>query len=577
MAVLKFTPKLYQVELSRKLNREILEVTKGEAKYYNRLYKFFQYTQIRSSSEIDYDVRKDYIDLLKKEKLTEKYRLELISQFDRLKIENMPEIYLEGKSFSAEQEFFKGEKLFLLYVPNKKKAETFRKVRNKDDLLWDFRNIHSVNLKKQIKILLIEILNMDIVQRKRRYYLEPLKLLMKYCNKYKIDDIEEMEQTEENRFYLYLNTQAEIIKKQAPKVVEFARKTLFLVRSDINWRACVWYMDKFRLDKRRINASAPVRKISFLDINNKENRGYLQLYAKYLIGISDIAVSSVRNIVGFLSQFLKYLDEFNKNITDLENEDIENYVSILNNHDIKYSTFNLCITNIHRFLLFLNVKNIDVLNFYPETFFKRGYMEHNDRSVPEKTIAKLIKELPTFPEHLQVMYLILLCTGIRKSELCTIKAGSFYTDGRESWMRIYQIKMKREKTIPVPRILVGIVEEYEKKYRKKQGEYLFKNKKGNAFNGQTFSQQMIRECKQRNIDCGDYIFRAHDYRHSVATCMYGKGVSIQGVRDYLGHTSENMTKQYIDFMPERIITAEDRYFLKNQSFDMKGEQDEREY
>ena len=192
MAVLKFTPKLYQVELSRKLNREILEVTKGEAKYYNRLYKFFQYTQIRSSSEIDYDVRKDYIDLLKKEKLTEKYRLELISQFDRLKIENMPEIYLEGKSFSAEQEFFKGEKLFLLYVPNKKKAETFRKVRNKDDLLWDFRNIHSVNLKKQIKILLIEILNMDIVQRKRRYYLEPLKLLMKYCNKYKIDDIEEM-------------------------------------------------------------------------------------------------------------------------------------------------------------------------------------------------------------------------------------------------------------------------------------------------------------------------------------------------------------------------------------------------
>ncbi len=577
MAVLKFTPKLYQVKLSRKLNREILEVTKGEAKFYNRLYKFFQYTQIRSSSEIDYDVRKDYIDLLKKEKITEKYRSELISQFDRLKIENMSQIYLEDKPFSVEQEFFKGEKLFLLYVPNKKKAETFRKVRNKEDLLWDFRNIYSVNLKKQIKILLIEILNMDIVQRKRRYYLEPLKLLMQYCNKYKINDIEEMEQAEENRFYLYLNTQSEIIKKQAPKVVEFARKTLFLARSDINWRACVWYMDKFRLDQRRMNASAPVRKISFLDINNKENRGYLQLYVKYLIGISDIAVSSVRNTVGFLSQFLKYLDEFNKNITDLESEDIENYVSVLDNHDIKYSTFNLCITNIHKFFLFLNVKNIEVLKFYPEVFLKRGYIEHNDRSVPENTIAKLIKELPTFPEHLQVMYLILLCTGIRKSELCTIKTGSFYTDGRESWMRIYQIKMKREKSIPVPRILVGIVEEYERKYRKKQGEYLFKNKKGNAFNGQTFSQQMIRECKRRNIDCGDYIFRAHDYRHSVATCMYGKGVSIQGVRDYLGHTSENMTKQYIDFMPERIITAEDSYFLKNQSFDMKGESDEREY
>lgn len=80
-----------------------------------------------------------------------------------------------------------------------------------------------------------------------------------------------------------------------------------------------------------------------------------------------------------------------------------------------------------------------------------------------------------------------------------------------------------------------------KKVRNKNGEYLFKNKKGGAFNGQTFSNQMIRECKARGIACGDYIFRAHDYRHNLATSMYGNGVSIQGVRDYLGHSSENMT------------------------------------
>ena len=37
--------------------------------------------------------------------------------------------------------------------------------------------------------------------------------------------------------------------------------------------------------------------------------------------------------------------------------------------------------------------------------------------------------------------------------------------------------------------------DYEKKYGIKNGEYLFKNKKGGVFNGQTFSNQMIRECK----------------------------------------------------------------------------------
>ena len=51
-------------------------------------------------------------------------------------------------------------------------------------------------------------------------------------------------------------------------------------------------------------------------------------------------------------------------------------------------------------------------------------------------------------------------------------------------------------------------------------------------------------------------------------------VSIQGVRDYLGHSSENMTKQYIDFMPERIVSAEDKYFSKNQSFKLKGAEDD---
>lgn len=40
MAVLKIVPKLYQEKISEKLKEEISLVTNGEAKYYNRLYKF---------------------------------------------------------------------------------------------------------------------------------------------------------------------------------------------------------------------------------------------------------------------------------------------------------------------------------------------------------------------------------------------------------------------------------------------------------------------------------------------------------------------------------------------------------
>ncbi len=47
MTVLKIVPKLYQEKISEKLKEEISLVTTGEAKYYNRLYKFFQYTDIQ--------------------------------------------------------------------------------------------------------------------------------------------------------------------------------------------------------------------------------------------------------------------------------------------------------------------------------------------------------------------------------------------------------------------------------------------------------------------------------------------------------------------------------------------------
>lgn len=252
MAVLKIVPKLYQEKISEKLKEEISLVTNGEAKYYNRLYKFFQYTDIQCTADINYETRKMYMESLEKEDISEKYKVELMSLFDRLKIENMPDVYSQGNPFSVEQEFFKQDKLFLLYVPNKKKAQSFRQVVDKNDLLWDLTRIHSSQLVRQTKILLCEILNMDKVQRHRRYFLEPLKALVRFCDKYGIDDIEEMEQADENRFYLYLNKESEIIKKQASKIVEFARRTLFLTDSEINWQACIWYMDRFQFDKSRM-------------------------------------------------------------------------------------------------------------------------------------------------------------------------------------------------------------------------------------------------------------------------------------------------------------------------------------
>lgn len=59
--------------------------------------------------------------------------------------------------------------------------------------------------------------------------------------------------------------------------------------------------------------------------------------------------------------------------------------------------------------------------------------------------------------------------------------------------------------------------------------------------------------------------KSHDYRHTVATNFYEHGVSIQSIRDYLGHTFEEMTMQYIDYMPRKIAKENDAYFEEEEN------------
>ncbi|WP_251392221.1 tyrosine-type recombinase/integrase [Mediterraneibacter agrestimuris] len=135
--------------------------------------------------------------------------------------------------------------------------------------------------------------------------------------------------------------------------------------------------------------------------------------------------------------------------------------------------------------------------------------------------------------------------------------------------------MKTYKRIPIPEALYQLAQVYKKKYQIKPKEYLFRNQKGGAFRYGTFRYQMLKYCEINQIADGEYIFKSHDYRHNLATLYYDSGISIQAVRDYLGHEYEEMTRQYVDYMPKKLEKASEAYFQEeNHSFAaelMKGE------
>ena len=218
-----------------------------------------------------------------------------------------------------------------------------------------------------------------------------------------------------------------------------------------------------------------------------------------------------------------------------------------------------------RRILFLQAKEInwDADVWYLERFcLKKTLPQHHDRSVEEKTADEILQKLHRFPEKLRLMYLHLWGIGLRVSEVCTLKGNAYYIQGRDTWIQVYQIKMKTYKRIPIPAAVYQLMQVYLKKHRIAADSYIFQNTHGGAYHSGTFRSQMVKCCRELGIQGGEYMFQSHDYRHGVATYFYDSGVSIQGVRDYLGHAYEEMTRQYIDYMPDKLDRSNKEFFTK---------------
>ena len=122
--------------------------------------------------------------------------------------------------------------------------------------------------------------------------------------------------------------------------------------------------------------------------------------------------------------------------------------------------------------------------------------------------------------------------------------------------------MKNEKYVPIPRKLYEIMEKYINDKNIKADEYVFKNQKGGAYDAGTFCKQLKKQLLQEGVE---YSFKSHDFRHTVGTSLYSNGASIEVIRDYLGHKESDMTRKYLDYIPDVIDKANEVYFNDNRN------------
>ncbi len=509
-------------------------------------------SKITAATRVSYE---EYLNLSVPSKAKEYLKvldLMVLSEIEKIKILRTP--------------IFKEELFYLGYFPNSAIARRFYYTAKKEYLYFDFSIPTSLVLKKQIYEMLMHDLSKLETSSPHyflNHFLTPLYFLYKYCIDKRIFNLKLITEEEADGFTKYLVDNMKSKYKDAPQVLYRIRKFLFLLDKEPDFNATLWFPERF-LSDTRINPTREVLSFNFGDIN-AETKEYFQHFMKYLLTLSPrYSYQSIVEKYYGAKDFIKYLERNKSNLTELSYSDIEGFIKFKDSLGLSPETYNRSLTILSFFLTVLSVREKLLIPSFPiEYFYKKTYSLHKERSVKEETIDRILSVLPDFPETLGLMYLVLYSTGLRINEVCALKKDCLFVSNSSSWLRVYQCKLHTEKEIPIPSELYRLLKNHINKDTS-GSIYIFPScaDKDKPYKAPTFTRQFKSHLSLYD-ETKDIVFKSHDYRHTIATDLYTTGAFLQTTRAFLGHTSEDMTKQYIDFLPGRIEHLQEEYFKEN--------------
>ena len=406
-----------------------------------------------------------------------------------------------------------------IYLPEYFKgnvAQSFQKESNQRLLYWDFDNDLDEKIKIQIEILLNEIVR-TIKNRedRRNRYLLPLKCL-------------------------------------------FCRKILFLESAEIDWEANVWFVERLNILPERYSRSNTIDSFSFLDIECAENRKGLQKYLKYLLTATSLNLGTIRIHHTYIRDFLKFLEEFQKNMMDIDSIIIKEYFNRLAMKNIKAQSYNNKLQVISAFLRYLQVTGcISEFSSPIALYYKKNYPTLNGIDKLDQKLDLLTVHLTEFPEQLRIMSLILLFTGIKKGQLFLLRNADFYYKDEHSWMKVPDTT----RSIPVPDILHWLVLKYSDRNRIHIENLLFLND-GKKFTAEGFRNAIMKACRKAGILTAEYVFKGNGYQKELCKAFYRNGTSLQTIRDYMGYSTDEIVKKNIGLVDEELAKKSMEYYEK---------------
>ena len=552
---------------SEKYNSIFGEVDKVKAFRGRERFKFFLVSKgYHSMTQFDYEDREEFESIIKKT-MGQSAVIETLVAIDNIKLASIVNTVAQNPLKKPKLEFAE-KKINLIYHPDPQISLSIGRKAHKSNYLFDFSRDGSPVMKKQIFDLMEYFMYNDPAdtQSKRiirfRQHISPLREFLNFCCSEKIEDINYLDAAQKDLFISRFNDGE---KKNASIMIYNVLKILMKIDSEsgrFNWDANVWFTEFMKIAPERSDASNPISFFRFDVIKDVKSRKMVKIFAKYRIALTDGSIIKIRSELYFLHEFFNFCADHNTGFDDIDEGVVEEYLASIPD-ERSNSLFNNKLFTIYRMFDYLLSKGYVKSNPVDCNYYKRRiYFPHNNRLVGEEIIVKTLGIIDKIPLVERLMFLNLLCVGMRIGEMCELKGGAYFERNGETWMKIYQPKMRSEKVVPIPSVLYVMMQEYIKSNNIAADEYIFKNSKGGVYKSRSYRYRMKKIFQENGIEDYGYCFKAHDYRHTIASALYNNGASINSIRDYLGHTSSEMTKQYIDYVPDMVSRQNEQYFLK---------------
>ena len=277
-------------------------------------------------------------------------------------------------------------------------------------------------------------------------------------------------------------------------------------------------------------------------------------FLRYLLIDKGYSKNTIISYKRDLEKFNLYFK--NKDIKDINNSNIRDYIKSLDLNEKSISRSISCLKSFYKFLIIEKIIKNDPTDGLYMPKVKKSLP--NIMSVEDVTKLLDIKLDDHFSYRNKAMLELMYATGLRVSELVELKLND--VDFSDDIVRIMG-KGSKERIIPMGDFAKTYLEEYIYNHRNlmlkgNNSEYIFLNNHGKKMTRQGFFKIIKKLASDVGISTE---ISPHTLRHSFASHLLKYGADLRTIQELLGHSDISTTQIYTHVENEELRKNYDEY------------------